>query len=386
MTTTTDDKSPERRQTAPASFKAWPDGALEAPPVLRERWSLEADGFLLRADYDEDGSLADVELPDGVYLRLLGLDLSDDAAILRFVNEWGMLGMPGFAELPQWPVTKWRRSVVRRIAEGVDGRRHIDEVRAHAWVLRDCIRVALAYSQPEYLSWDQVFERWESEPVRGMRKVLVLGPERTETIAGLQVASGSGPIPTVDPPARDRPFWAMQFLQEALNAGLAGLHPWVRFEQRGESSGPSCEWHWRAGFDVFSYSTYAAFCLQLRNHLVTHTPYRKCEWDRCKHGRFFTEQHGRREASAQGRRTALYCSKECNDAAQAQHRRDEQKLAAQLRALGKDDAAIARRLNQARKGRRKKVTPEYVKTLLDAKEQAAKDRRKRLATKKGDSR
>ena len=267
-------------------MSTWPPRPLPVPQLWVYRSSpVTTDGFLerdpsqVRPPGGQHGRA--VAAPDELYLRgLREMDLDDHRQIAAFVEAYGPLGAPDWAELPgayrpgQPGVLALidQAFVGYQTAHGLSrrpaGLTHIEEFRVHARLLRDLVRILQA--QQGLLTLDVVEARWESRWVT----------------AELWRAGGM----------RE----AVSFLAECLHQPLRNFH--ARIEIREEPHPQD---------DVLAPvpSLYAVLCLQMWNHIAEQTPYRVCQRPDC--GRLFVRQQGRAKSDQHKTSGSLYCTVQC---------------------------------------------------------------------------
>ena len=244
------------------------------------------------------------KVPSGeIYLRLVEVDLGNAEEILRFVNEFSILGVwdtfESWKSFAMWPEVERAVHASRRNARDVlvgnyDYSDHetLDEFRIGATLLRDGLS-AWSFLRGSVRAEDV---RWES-----------LAFEHRAT-----------PDPYVSVDAQD-------FLTMLFDVGLIPFHPTVYIDH-DESS--------RRSFDqrvviqqgpVHSLPTRAAplfptCCLELYNHFVERAPFHICANETC--GRQFVRQSGRAQQGQNRTTGVMYCSAHCAKAqAQRMYRR-----------------------------------------------------------------
>jgi len=265
---------------------------LDVPQV--HVWPAELDGNLLlhRVDREAPEALPEaesgpVELPDELYLReLMELDLTDERAILGFVNDYGPLGdsFAPFLYLPTWlspflapdydpdflmPVEEqW----IMREKQMFFVLQKVEAFKAHAWCLRDAVR--LWQVQTGQMSLEELSETWE----------LVAMQEKV-------------------PKDADE---CLDVLASILNAALQPFH--ARMDVLNSESFLS---HTRLP------NLYCALCLQFFNHVVEEAVYIRCHNETCSH--LFVRQRGRAKQGKYHTTGVKYCSDYC---ARAQGQRE----------------------------------------------------------------
>lgn len=213
--------------------------------------------------------------PSGeIYLRLVALNLDDPEEVLRFVNEFSILGLfdtfESWRSFSMWPeveraVHASRRKASDILEPGFDYSDHetLDEFRIGATLLRDGLS-AWKFLRGE-LAADDV--RWESPAFEHRAQ----------------------PDPYVSIDAQD--YLAMLF-----DVGLIPFHPTVYIDRKEPSDGSRNEpISIELGF-VHSMPTRAAplfpvCCLELYNHILEQARFQICANETC--GRHFVRQSGR---------------------------------------------------------------------------------------------
>lgn len=280
---------------------AWP-GLVPPPPCFR------AGDYRLVSDVltpgDELVHIRDwATTPSGeIYLRLVAVDLDDAEEILRFVNEFSILGLydtfhswRSFAMSPE--VERGIRASRRRaraiLIPGFDYSDHetLDEFRIGATLLRDGL-TAWKFLRGEVAAEDV---RWES----------LYFEKRGE----------------VDPYVL---VHAQDYLAMFFDIGLIPFHPTVyiahdasvgSFDERVSIQHGSVHSMPSRGMPLFP-----TCCLELYNHIVQQAKFLTCANETC--GRLFVRQSGRAKYGQHRMAGVMYCSAQCAKAqAQRMYRR-----------------------------------------------------------------
>jgi hypothetical protein len=241
-----------------------------------------------------------VEPPDELYLReLTELDLTDETALLDFVNQYGRLGDPGETLPPDADETRsllpsWLRMGVDHYGDsGYDSaklttKRNADgyqiqtlfSVQTHARCLRDGVRLWQVITGQTPLS--EMHGAWELPPVSLDKQEPFYAPP----------ADADG---------------ALVLLRDILNAGLQTMQARLIIHEPGAEP---------PGSEVLT-NLYSALCLQLFNHIVEDAVYIRCHNETCN--RLFVRQRGRAKQGKYHTTGVMYCSDYC---ARAQGQRE----------------------------------------------------------------
>ena len=268
-----------------------------------------------------------VELPIELYLReLFDLDLDDEDALRAFSAEYGLFATPGLEEISprfreadgtsmrggpnsraaleaQWAQLQLPDGLER---DRFESRSYLltDELRVHARLLRDLVRIFRAHKGE--ISFAAVAKAWESVdfPVGFLR------------------------------PGESSDVGMRWFLARHLSHALKPFHLLV--SARSEEVSLEDRRHFRSDWD---FSLYAVLCLQLANHIAENAPYHVCQNESCGH--LFVRQRGRAAAGQYRREGVLYCSPAC---ARAQAQRN-------LRRRRREEAARPDGEDKGRAGR-----------------------------------
>jgi len=282
-----------------AAIEHWPGQAVPVPPVMVLPVELTDGGFLEYSSLDlaDDRSAwitARRPIPDELYLReFMSLDLEDSGAVLDFARRYGRLETPGWRDLPTTMMVDEDGPVptmaeLDALTEAHHPRTgggvyvsHLEVFALHARVLRDIVRMWVAFSEEGSLA--SAVEAWESPAMR---------------------------------PAAESPEVGVAILLPLLvDPALQHFH--VRCVGHVDGGGTMPD-------DIMGSphpSVYAAMALQLANHIAESATYRRCHAEGC--GRLFVNQQGRSKYGQHRSRGLLkYCSDTCaNRQAQRDYRR-----------------------------------------------------------------
>ena len=286
----------EEDETKQLRYSVWPSQKVEVPRVWAYPMRRVGDSFVYdpqQTFMDERGVYQEklghsVQVPDELYLReVLALDLADEDALFKFVEEYGPLGYkPGKSCLPYL--------IPAHFLENLEIGLHYDpevdvlcqsvaSVQAHLRCIRDAVR--LYEVQTAQMTLEELESTWELDE--------------------LGVA-----CPT-DGPAVDR------LLAVIVNQGLLPFQVGIRLV--GIDDEP-----WQVG--LTAPDIYSCLCLQLFNHIAEEAIYLTCHNERC--GRLFVRQQGRSEKGGHRTTGVMYCSDYC---ARAQGQRELRKRKAAAR-------------------------------------------------------
>ena len=230
-----------------------------------------------------------------VYLELIDVDLDDDSAIQRFVDQYGTLDMwsgetTGLYHYLGLTVSSSEADAV--LGPIFDARDAAQAEAGDGWMLTDTLedfRYGASSIRDLVSAW-----RWVSED----RK-----PDRWDCLLMQHINE-------VDVP-KDRRS-AAHFLDWHLSHGLISFYPQLVINDEGSDA------DWRRFTEDLP--LYSLCCLELFNHIVEQAQYRKCANETC--GRLFVRQRGRAEHGQHRTRGVKYCSRECARAqAQREYRR-----------------------------------------------------------------
>jgi hypothetical protein len=320
----------------------WPGTPVPLPPVLGKPCELRDDVLLPRIPAPEAvsepfGHISRPErtesAPGETYLRLLELDLKDSAAILTFVNTFGLLGVndpfrewPFFETLPnlngglQWGLRKIRKAAADVIA---------GQERAQAEFVAAFMGFEL---KPDEGLWSEVETLAEFRV--GAKYI------RDAARIWMSIQSGDDPISLeFESPLSEEvegfgsPLAAiLEFLDVFFAQGLEPFHPGVQVESSATSDDvPATGKKLQIVADptrATGSALYAICCAELYNHILENAEYRSCANETC--GRLFVRQSGRAQFGQHRTRGVKYCSASC---ARAQAQRAFRRRARLSRAM-----------------------------------------------------
>lgn len=280
----------EEDETKRLRYSVWPSQKVEVPPVWVYPVRRVGESFVYdpeEAFIDERGLGWDklghsVQVPDELYLReVLALDLTDEDALLKFVEDYGPLGYePEKSCLPYLIPDH----VLDELKIGLHYDTEIDvlrqsvaSVQAHLRSIRDAVR--LYQVQTAQMTLEELKEKWE------------LGELGVD-------------CPT-DGPAVD------SMLAVIVNQGLMPFQVGIRLVSSDAEP-------WEMG--LTAPDIYSCLCLQLFNHIAEEAIYLTCHNERCR--RLFVRQQGRSEKGRHRTTGVMYCSDYC---ARAQGQRELRK-------------------------------------------------------------
>jgi hypothetical protein len=333
---------------------AWPGIPLPLPSIVRQPYYFVADAAVFLTAHirrpsdsrEKTPSPIFADPPDPplreageIYLRLLDVDLEQPLSILDFVNEYGILKVFDLDSRWQWPqlwlfrggeemqqLTDARRRagpaiVEQELAWGQStGPAH--DVEPSGRPFPDSDQAAFEDETSETLTEFQFGARQIRDAVRAlrfMRGELGLNEVEWESSMAHELAvRGDGRI---------WPRGMEDLLRCFFDDGLKAFHPSVSFSDmdddevgryggavlgtgRGLLVAPAVTGTFEAGL-------YSICCLEIYNHLIEQTAYRRCQNERC--GRLFVHQVGRAKFGQHRTRGVLYCSSSC---ARAQAQRE----------------------------------------------------------------
>ena len=334
---------------------AWPGIPLPLPDVVRQPYYFAADAAVFVAanvrgpgdspEKTPSPFFADPPDPPSceageIYLRLLDIDLEQPLSILGFVNDYGILKVFDLDSRWRWPqITLSRR--------GEETRQLTEARRAagSALVERD-----LSWRQSQGLPHDveslegnSAFDPdqagFEDEASETLAEFQAGARQLRDAVRALRFMRGELALSEIaweSPMAcglamRDNgriwPRGMEDFLRGFYDDGLKAFHPSVSFSdeddadlRRYQGTAPRIDEGLLVAPAVtgkFEAGLYSICCLEIYNHLVEQTSYRRCRNERC--GRLFVRQVGRAKFGQYRTRGVLYCSASC---ARAQAQRE----------------------------------------------------------------
>jgi hypothetical protein len=296
---------------------------------MTERWSDES--LELIADEPQAHTAPPSERFDEVYLQLMLLDLDDEAALLSWVNEFGLLEIneqaisslvqPGhdarYERLRYYPLGRclgeplrdqlWEEEDQRRRAAGFRGKARpgalypttLEEFRWAARCIRDLARSYWCIST----DGDPASLRWDNPWIAGSFRASKEQDDRWTHLIPPDLEQGG--------------WWTHDemesFLLRTLEANLTGFSPRLIPDHRvidpiptvrGRERSSAVSGHFWDSGDLF-----AICCLELFNHIAEGAEYRTCANEAC--GRWFVRQQGRSAHDQRRRSGVKFCSYTC---------------------------------------------------------------------------
>jgi hypothetical protein len=294
--------------------QTWPPGGLPHPRPMRRgfAWTLDRGGAFVR---DED-SVGEVRSDryDEIYLQLSVLELADERAVLRFVNDFDVFEM-----FEPFVDAELAGSAIRRapypklsaypgfddVDEYDERTALLEESREARRLVQDLPRIDVGAESPA----PTIHEfRWAVRCLRDLTRAY-------RCLAEARPASDfewENPMLAYDAAQQrggERGYWTgdeiEEFVADTLAIGLRGYGPTVAFRPDLQPREPG-DWeeYFPAGIDLW-----ATCCLELFNHIAEGATYKECANERCQ--RPFVRQIGR-SLYGQRRRTGVrFCSHSC---------------------------------------------------------------------------
>jgi len=343
------------RRRGRTSFAAWPGIPLPLPRVARQPYYFVADAAVFVAAHvrwpadslEKTPSPFFADPPDPpsreageIYLRLLDVDLEQPLSILDFVNDYGILKVFDLDSRWRWPQLSLSRrgEEMRQLTEA--RRKAGSAVVEHDLIWRQSFGRA---HDAEPLELDSSFDPdqagFEDEASETLAEFQAGARQLRDAVRALRFMRGELDLSDVEwesPMARGLamresgqiwPRGTEDFLRGFFDDGLKAFHPSVSFSdgddadlRRYRGTAPSIEKGLLVAPAVtgkFEAGLYSICCLEIYNHLVEQTSYRRCRNERC--GRLFVRQVGRAKFGQHRTRGVLYCSASC---ARAQAQRE----------------------------------------------------------------
>jgi hypothetical protein len=278
----------------------WPSAGLPLPeryhvtPCLIRRSHLTGEPVLKW----RRGATMDVRLQPGeIYLKLAHTDLDDDAAVERFINRFGLLGLHAlkgrYGRSPAHEVAgdarpepdnpmlarRWRARNALTLDRDAftDAEETLDEFLGGAYLLRDAITL-----------WQCTDQRLDPET------------QRFELFDPAELLVGSSL------PNERKWEWMLGLLNVIFDAALSPFSPRLiavhgLIDRGGVKYRPDTPWEFEP--------LYSVIFLELFNHIATGARHRICANDRC--GQPFVRQEGRATKGSHRTTGTLYCSASC---------------------------------------------------------------------------